>query len=215
MDSIIAQQAFTGNFFNRIGHKQTLDGSIPRGAPKCRRDVTARSLATSTKQLTSRLGLVTFTPVAITKILFDLAAIPGQTVNMLACCMINRMNAGSAARPPRFRRCIARLMVLVVFVASFALAASEPVLAISAKGRTVVEMTTSGKHLPKPCRKMVLPGAVNTCPSSSFSFSFIPTIGADYAVPTLVTATLWRLNNSSLPAQCCSFSPYRPPRSEA
>jgi len=125
------------------------------------------------------------------------------------------MNAGSAARTPRFRRCIAGLMVLVVFVASFALAAREPALAMSAKGRTVVEMTTSGKHLPKPCQKMVLPGAVNTCPLASFTFNFIPTVDADTAVSALVTAAPWQLSNSSLSAQCCGFSPYRPPCSEA
>lgn len=121
------------------------------------------------------------------------------------------MNAGSAARPSRFRRGIAGLMVLVVFVASFALTAREPALAMSAKGRTVVEMTTSGKHLPKPCQKMVLPGTVNTCPLSSFTFNFIPTVGADPAVSALVTAAQWQLSNSSLPPQCSGFSPYRPP----
>ena len=120
-------------------------------------------------------------------------------------------NDGSTASPIRFRRFIAALMALVVFVASFAVAAREPALAMSANGRIVVAMTTFRKDLPKPCQKIVLPGTVNTCPLSSFSFSFIPTVGADYAVPTLVTATLWRLSNSSLPAQCCGFSPYRPP----
>lgn len=117
--------------------------------------------------------------------------------------------------PIRLRRFIATLMALVVFVASFALAAREPALAMLANGRAVAEMTISSKHLPKPCQKIVLPGTANTCPLSSFSFNFIPSVGADTAVPTLVTATLWRLSNSSLPAQCCGFSPYRPPCSEA
>jgi hypothetical protein len=102
-------------------------------------------------------------------------------------------------------------MVLVVFVASFALAAREPALAMLAKGRIVVEMTTSGKHLPKPCQKMVLPGTVSTCPLSSFTFNFIPTTGAATVVPALVTAAQWRLSNSLLLPQCSGFSPYRPP----
>jgi hypothetical protein len=127
------------------------------------------------------------------------------------CCKEHWMNAGSAARRSRFRRGVAALMVFIVFVASFALAAREPALAMSAKGRIFVEMTTPGKHLPKPCQKMVLPGAVNTCPLSSFIFNFIPTVAADPAVSTLVTATQWQLSNSSLPPQCSGFSPYRPP----
>lgn len=102
-------------------------------------------------------------------------------------------------------------MVLVVFVASFAFAAREPALAMSAKVGTIVEMTTSGKNLPKPCQKMVLPGTINTCPLSSFTFNFIPTVDADPAVSASVAAVQWQLSNSSLPPQCSGFSPYRPP----
>lgn len=115
----------------------------------------------------------------------------------------------------RIRRYIAGLMALVVFVASFALAAREPALAMSANGRAVAEMTTSGKYLPKPCQKIVLPGTVNTCPLSNFSFNFIPGVGANTAGPTFVAEVQWQMSNSSLLAQCCGFSPYRPPRFEA
>ena len=130
---------------------------------------------------------------------------------MLSRCNKIPTNPGSGARPVRVRRYIAGLMTLVVFVASFALSAREPAVAMAAKGRTVVEMTTSGKHLPKPCQKSVLPGTLSTCPLSAFSFNTIASTAADPAVPALVSAAPWQLSNSSLPPQCFGFSPYRPP----
>jgi hypothetical protein len=134
---------------------------------------------------------------------------------MVSCCKQNPSNPDSGAQPARVRRFIAGLMALVVFAASFALAAREPALAMSANGRAVAEITTSGKYLPKPCQKIVLPGTVNTCPLSSFSFNFIPSVGASTSGPTLVAAVQWQMSNSSLAAQCCGFSPYRPPCFEA
>ena len=152
---------------------------------------------------------------AITKKSFAPAATLRHTVTMLSRCNQKLLTTHSRAQPVRVRRYIAGLMALVVFVASFALAAREPGLAMSANGRAVAEMTTSGKYLPKPCQKIVLPGTVNTCPLSSFSFNFIPSVGANAAGPTLVAAVQWQMSNSSLAAQCCGFSPYRPPCSEA
>ena len=163
-----------------------------------------------------RLGLIIFfAAAAITKKSFAPAATSSHTVTMLSRCNQNLPTTGSRARPVRVRRYIAGLMALVVFAASFALAAREPALAMSANGRAVAEMTTSGKYLPKPCQKIVLPGTVNTCPLSSFSFNFVPSVGANTAGPTLVAAVQWQMSNSSLAAQCCGFSPYRPPCSKA
>lgn len=130
-------------------------------------------------------------------------------------CRQDAMNAKATSWPARFRNGFAALMALVIAVMSFAVATSGPALASSTKGRVAAEITKPRTSPAKPCQKTVLPGTVNTCPLSSFCFSFIPGGSADCAVSTQVATALWRLSDSSLRTQCCDLSPYRPPRSAA
>lgn len=145
---------------------------------------------------------------SITKILFEVADIHGQTF-----AMIDRGNASLIVRPAAspFRRFIAGVMTLVVLAASFTLALRAPVSAMSIKSSIAAEVTPHRQAQPKPCQKTVLPGTLNTCPLSSISFNIIPPVAADADVLALTT-TQWQLSNSWLPPQCIGFSPYRPPR---
>lgn len=131
-----------------------------------------------------------------------------------ACKTLHRTgNAG--ARPAGAQRALARLMALVMLAASFAVALHEPAFATSADGQAVATVAPLHQQRPKPCRRFVLPGTVNSCPLSSFSFGFIPAVDADHAVPASIDATPWRLRNSLLRAQCHGPSLYRPPRLQA
>lgn len=125
------------------------------------------------------------------------------------------MNANAMSSPGRFRSSIAALMALVIGAMSFVVATNAPALALSAKSRVVAEITTPRIGPAKPCQKTVLPGTVNTCPLSSFCFSFIPGVSSDCAVSAQIATAPWRLSHSSLRTQCCDLSPYRPPRSAA
>lgn len=111
----------------------------------------------------------------------------------------------------RCQRAAAALMVVVVFVASFAIAAREPSAELSRKGPPVSEFVNYSISVPKPCQKAVVPGAVNACSLSNISFNAIPAAELDYAIPAALHIPHWRISNSSLRAQCGGFSPYRPP----
>jgi hypothetical protein len=128
---------------------------------------------------------------------------------MLTCREQNTLTAGMTAG--RLRRAVAGLMAVVMFVASFALAARDPAFAIPNKNGMAVEMTTSGKHAAKPCQKAVLPGTASPCLLSSFTINYIPAAGAELAVSAIETVAQWQLRNSWLPPQRSGPSHYRPP----
>lgn len=101
------------------------------------------------------------------------------------------------------------MMAVVVLVVSLGLA-TRPVDA-EAGHHTAAEFVNYRQNVPKPCHKALLPGAVNTCPLSAFSFNAVPSEGAAYS-PTLAGRDVrWRILTASLAAQCGGYSPYRPP----
>lgn len=121
------------------------------------------------------------------------------------------MNRVSSTGPVRFRRLAAALMAIVMFMASFAVTAREPVPQTSAGRVAMSAFVTYGKNVRKPCQKSVVPGTVNLCPLSSFNLTAIPTAAPDYAIPASLEDAHWRVSSSSLPPQCGGLSPYRPP----
>jgi hypothetical protein len=62
---------------------------------------------------------------------------------------------------------------------------------------------------------MLLPGTVNSCPLSSFSFGTIFSTADNSSLPPASIAAAWRLNDSSLPPQQPALGLYRPPRAFA
>lgn len=111
----------------------------------------------------------------------------------------------------RARSGLAAVVALIFFVTSVASVAhrSASVQPDAVSIASVVK--NSQPEFPKPCQKTVMPGAVNTCPLSSFSVSAIPFDGPENLFRAASQPALWQMSNSSLPAQCGGFSPYRPP----
>ena len=106
---------------------------------------------------------------------------------------------------------MAVVLAIVVFVGSLTIGGRESAADQVRGSSGVGEFVNYGKTAPAPCRKALLPGAVNTCPFSNLSLVAIPTIKPDHAVPAMLTFAHWGLRNTTLPAQCSGFSPYRPP----
>ena len=115
-------------------------------------------------------------------------------------------------------------MTLAVVTASFTLALREPALAVpvSATSLTVTNAAQAGTSLtahhrqrPTPCQKSVLPGTVNTCPLSNFSFNGVAVTTAGLTTVTDLDAARWTFNDTSRPPQCLGLSPYRPPCARA
>ena len=118
----------------------------------------------------------------------------------------------------RLRGFIAALMVvtlgIVTFSAVFARAAqASPVV----RAETPAITALSGrKAVPaKMCHRMALPGSVNICPLSSFSFGAVFGAADGSLLPPASVITGWRLNDSSLPPQRSGPGFYRPPRALA
>jgi hypothetical protein len=110
------------------------------------------------------------------------------------------------------RRLAAALMVVVVVVASWASAARELSFGPAGAKSLAAELAKPHAAVPKPCKRAVLPGAVNTCPLASFSLTGFPADEPGQITPNKpVRAVLWHIMNSRLPAQCGASSPYRPP----
>jgi hypothetical protein len=180
----------------------------------------AFSIANATLQLGGLSGQVAHATrkafAEITKKSFAAMTMLGQTGEMSMGFFKDRTKAGATGRQPRFRRYLAGLMAVVMLAASFAVAARDPAVALPAGNSNAsqfvtFDLTSHRQAQPKPCQKHVLPGTINPCPLSSFSFNLILTTGADTAVPVLIGTAPWQLSNSSLPPQCAGFSPYRPP----
>jgi len=118
----------------------------------------------------------------------------------------------------RLRGFIAALMVVTLGVVSF-----SAVFARAARASPVVRADTpaitalsGGKTVPeKICHRMALPGSVNTCPLSSFSFGAVFGATEGSLLPPASVVAGWRLNDSSLPPQQSGFGFYRPPRVRA
>jgi hypothetical protein len=108
------------------------------------------------------------------------------------------------------RRLTAALMVLVLTLAPLFGASGSA--SASTRVHTAAEGARTESSTPKPCKKVVLPGAINTCPFASVSFTAVP---ADESLtqrplPT-IRALAWRPGNDARPSQWDLSSPYRPP----
>lgn len=69
------------------------------------------------------------------------------------------------------------------------------------------------QRVPKPCRKVVLPGGMTVCPLTAFNLNGVAADGAGAGWPQALGHRLhWHLANLRLTAQCDVSSPYRPPR---
>jgi hypothetical protein len=120
------------------------------------------------------------------------------------------MDIQSMSWRARYRRSLAALVALVVFIASVPVVAQAAVSAGSNDVRVAAVAENAKTKAPKPCQKSVIPGTVNTC-LSSFSISAIPAAGPEHPLRATSQGAPWRMSNSLLPAQCGGFSPYRPP----
>ncbi len=121
------------------------------------------------------------------------------------------MRAQKITLPPTIRRMTAALLVLVLSLASL-LGTFNSASASNSGPREISEWSGSTTAAPKPCKRAVLPGAVNTCPFAGLSLTAVPANESDTVRPfPAVQVVTWRPHNDVLPAQCNASSPYRPP----
>lgn len=121
------------------------------------------------------------------------------------------MRAQTTTVPPTIRRMTAALLVLVLSLASL-LGTLNPASASNSGRGEIAEWSGSTIAAPKPCKRAVLPGTVNTCPLAGLSLTAVPAneSGTVQPLPAIQVVT-WRPHNDVLPAQCNASSPYRPP----
>ncbi|WP_315721978.1 MULTISPECIES: hypothetical protein [unclassified Bradyrhizobium] len=112
--------------------------------------------------------------------------------------------------PALTRRLVAVLLALVMSLA--------PLLgtfdaAAAATGDAVAQnWSRPATSAPKPCRKAVLPGTMNSCPFAGAGLTAIPAEEDATAQPVATSRTLaWRSYEEALATQCQASSPYRPP----
>ena len=118
----------------------------------------------------------------------------------------------------RLRGFIAALMIvalgIVTFSAVFARAAqATPV--VRAEMPAITALSGRKTTPAKICHRMALPGSVNTCPLSSFSFGAVFGAADGSLLPPVSVIAGWRLNDASLPQQRSGRGLYRPPRAFA
>ncbi|BAM88174.1 conserved exported hypothetical protein [Bradyrhizobium oligotrophicum S58] len=114
--------------------------------------------------------------------------------------------------PVMMRRLVAALIVLVMSLAPMLGTFDAAAATSSGNGITAQHWSRTTTSVPKPCKKAVLPGTVNTCPFAGASFTAFPADDGATAQPVAATRTLsWRPYDDALAAQCNASSPYRPP----
>ncbi|WP_315796172.1 MULTISPECIES: hypothetical protein [unclassified Bradyrhizobium] len=107
------------------------------------------------------------------------------------------------------RRLMAALVALVLSLAPL-LGTFEVATADTGAGAPQWSRTTTSA--PKPCRKAVLPGMINTCPFAAAGLTAVPANDNPAAQPVAASRTLsWRPYDEALTTQCYGSSPYRPP----
>ena len=114
--------------------------------------------------------------------------------------------------PVMMRRLVAALVVLIMSLAPLLGTFDAAAATSSRNGITVQQWSRTITSAPKPCKRAVLPGTINTCPFAAASFTAFPADDSATAQPVAVTRTLsWRPHDDALAAQCNASSPYRPP----
>lgn len=103
------------------------------------------------------------------------------------------------------------VLTLAVFLGPLAASSQEFSIDPVNGNHAASEFINYDKSVPKPCRKALLPGALNPCPLSVFSLVAIPADEPDHTVARLQKVTHFSVKNIKLYAQCDRFSPYRPP----
>ena len=118
-------------------------------------------------------------------------------------------------RKTELRRIVSAAFSVVLTLAVFlgTLPAGSPEFSIdpASGNHAASEFINYDKSVPKPCRKALLPGALNPCPLSAFSLVAIPADEPDHTVARQQKVAHWSVKNIKLYAQCDRFSPYRPP----
>ncbi|MGJ4910057.1 hypothetical protein ACQR10_22320 [Bradyrhizobium sp. HKCCYLRH2060] len=119
------------------------------------------------------------------------------------------MRRAELEMPAMTRRLMAALIALVLSLApllgTFEVATADAGAGVHQWSRT----TTSA---PKPCRKAVIPGMINTCPFAAAGLTAVPASDSGAAQPVAASRTLsWRPYDEALTTQCDASSPYRPP----
>lgn len=118
----------------------------------------------------------------------------------------------------RLRGFIAALMVVVLGVVTFSSVFARAAQALPVAGTDAPAFTAlSGQKTTraKICHRMALPGSVNTCPLSTFSFGAVFGAVERSLFPPAFVIAGWRLNDASLPPQGSGPGFYRPPRARA
>lgn len=109
-----------------------------------------------------------------------------------------------------FRRFAAAFVAVVMLATSFAMPMPAP--AFDAGNTSVQsEFASYDKSVPKPCRKAIIPGTASSCSVVIVAISPLAADGFTSPAPQSLGDAGWRMGDSSLAAQCGSFSPYRPP----
>ncbi len=114
--------------------------------------------------------------------------------------------------PVMTRRLVAALVAVVMSLAPL-LGTLDAATAAMATGKaTAQNWSRAATSAPKPCKKAVLPGTINSCPYAGAIFTAIPADENATAQPVAASRTLtWRRYDDALATQCDASSPYRPP----
>ncbi|MGJ4882274.1 hypothetical protein [Bradyrhizobium sp. HKCCYLRH1065] len=109
------------------------------------------------------------------------------------------------------RRLIAALIALVLSLAPL-LGTFEVATADAGAGAGAHQWSRTTTSAPKPCRKAVIPGMINTCPFAAAGLTAVPASDNPAAQPVAASRTLsWHAYDEALTTQCHASSPYRPP----
>ncbi|MGC2774280.1 MAG: hypothetical protein WA418_01445 [Bradyrhizobium sp.] len=110
------------------------------------------------------------------------------------------------------RRFAAAMIAIVMSLAPLLGALESAAAATAGKADAARQLSRTRTDAPKPCKKAVLPGTINTCPFAGAGVTAIPTSDGATAQPVAALQMLtWRPHDDALSTQCHASSPYRPP----